>query len=1040
MRQIFALLIFFLTCNIAFSQLIQFNQVTEQLPHPQNIIDFEMVGQSTVVFADVDNDTDPDALVLGFNNSNQHFTKLHINDGLGNFAWDSNSGIENLESGTAAFSDIDGDSDQDLIITGNNLAGIPTAQLYENDGLGNFTLTIGTPFQGVINGYWKSAVVFSDVDEDGDNDVWISGHDVLNDGLALLYLNDGTGAFSIVNGTSFLGGYGELAVSDIDNDGDEDVLMTGIAALNLYTNDGSGNFTLVNGTPFGEVDDGSIVFSDLDLDGDQDVLVLGNSALQGYIANLYSNDGNGGFTLTSGTPFEGVWLSAVGMADIENDGDLDILVSGRNVAGDKTANLYRNIGLNSFELITPSAFLRVDGGSVVFSDIDSDGDKDVIMSGTTSVGAQCKTTVYINDGSGNYSLVKESAFTSFKNSVIAFSDLDGDGDNDVIGSGESVFSQAITDLYLNDGSGYYTPLSPSPFEQLRMGSLAVGDVDGDNDNDIVSLGMNMVNERKVNQYMNDGSGSFSLYTSQAFFTFTPTTDGTITFSDVDGDNDDDALITGMSNSTVITQLYKNDGLGNFEETGPSFDGLWKSSVAFKDIDNDGDNDLLLTGGNAFNDPIANLYSNDGAGNFTGMMGFPIDPVINGSVAFSDIENDGDADFLIVGLNAGGLLVSRLYENDGLGTFSEVIGTPFVGVQFSSIEFFDVNSDGDEDLLITGLTTANTAVSKFYSNNGLGQFTEVNNLPFDNVYKGFTTSSDIDLDGDMDVIISGLKDDGTTITKLYRNQTAVNPPFVINTFVLPSSADSCTGILSGLAEGNPDFEFNIENGLVQVTSSGHLFVDELCQGVYTMTITDNITNSHVISFIIPVDSNYIFNNPFIDSIAVDSLGATIEDCDIYYNGIDTAFIDSIFANGNTVTVIWNIVDSNGSNFDTSNYVLNNGNGVYYLQLSVFCPTKSLGEYFTVTEAVYLQGGYLSLNGPMQLDDLFELFPNPTNDVVTLRFEAPSADLVVFDAQGKRIQTHKIISGDSISLSHLETGVYFFELTTEKGKTVKRVVKQ
>jgi hypothetical protein len=109
--------------------------------------------------------------------------------------------------------------------------------------------------------------------------------------------------------------------------------------------------------------------------------------------------------------------------------------------------------------------------------------------------------------------------------------------------------------------------------------------------------------------------------------------------------------------------------------------------------------------------------------------------------------------------------------------------------------------------------------------------------------------------------------------------------------------------------------------------------------------------------------------------------------------------------------------------------------------VFCPTKSIGDYFAVTEAIYFEDGDISTAGLAYLDDdLFELFPNPTNDVVTLRFEAPSAELVVFDAQGKRIQTHKIISGDSISLSHLETGVYFFELTTEKGKTVKRVVKQ
>jgi uncharacterized delta-60 repeat protein len=266
------------------------------------------------------------------------------------------------------------------------------------------------------------------------------------------------------------------------------------------------------------------------------------------------------------------------------------------------------------------------------------------------------------------------------------------------------------------------------------------------------------------------------------------------------------------------------------------------------------------------------------------------------------------------------------------------------------------------------------------------------------------------------------------------------PLSTITFSQPSDDNSCVGTLSIYTEGNPDFTETIDGGS-PITHSGYTLVENLCPGVHSLFTTNGCGDTLTSTFVIPVDSNYIFNNPFIDSIAVDSLGATIEDCNIYYNSIDTAFIDSIFANGNTVTVIWNIVDSNGSNFDTSSYVLNNGNGVYYLQLSVFCPTKSLGEYFAVTEVIYFEDGDISTADLTTLDDdLFELFPNPTKDLVTIRFEAQKANLVVYDTQGKHIQTQTIISGDTISLAHLETGVYFFELTTEQGKTVKRVVKQ
>lgn len=266
------------------------------------------------------------------------------------------------------------------------------------------------------------------------------------------------------------------------------------------------------------------------------------------------------------------------------------------------------------------------------------------------------------------------------------------------------------------------------------------------------------------------------------------------------------------------------------------------------------------------------------------------------------------------------------------------------------------------------------------------------------------------------------------------------PLSVNTFSLPSDDNSCLGLLSVSTIGEPDFTEIIDGGS-PVTHSGYTLVENLCPGVHSLLTTNGCGDTLTSLFVIPVDSNYVFNNPFIDSIAVDSLGSTIENCEIYYNSIDTAFIDSIFANGNTVTVIWNIVDSSGSNFDTSSYVLNNGNGVYYLQLSVFCPTRAIGDYFTVTEAIYFEDGDISTADLSYLDDnLFELFPNPTNDRVTIRFEAQDAGLVVYDTQGKRVTSQKIQSGETISLANVAPGVYLFEFNTIAGKTVKRVVKR
>ena len=142
----------------------------------------------------------------------------------------------------------------------------------------------------------------------------------------------------------------------------------------------------------------------------------------------------------------------------------------------------------------------------------------------------------------------------------------------------------------------------------------------------------------------------------------------------------------------------------------------------------------------------------------------------------------------------------------------------------------------------------------------------------------------------------------------------------------------------------------------------------------------------------------------------------------------------------MNVIWNIVDSNGSNLDTTTYVLNNGNGVYWLQLSVFCPTKALGDYFTVTQAIYFENGMATVGMQENWNiQNINIYPNPTNSYVTIAFDDSEAHLHVTDAQGKRVFTGTIHNGEQLLLEKMDSGVYFFEVITEKGTVVKRVIK-
>lgn len=70
----------------------------------------------------------------------------------------------------------------------------------------------------------------------------------------------------------------------------------------------------------------------------------------------------------------------------------------------------------------------------------------------------------------------------------------------------------------------------------------------------------------------------------------------------------------------------------------------------------------------------------------------------------------------------------------------------------------------------------------------------------------------------------------------------------------------------------------------------------------------------------------------------------------------------------------------------------------------------------------------------------LAPNPTSNAVFITFNATTAQVVVYDAQGKRLQVSNIQSGEAIELGNYQTGVYLVKITTELGSTIERVVKR
>ena len=323
---------------------------------------------------------------------------LYRNQGDGTFSdVTAKAGVDNggRWGTSAAFGDYDGDGDLDLYVANyveldpKNLPvfgsgpfcqyrGIPVScgprglkgsrdRLYRNNGDGTFA-DVSEALNIDPEAYYGLGVVWGDYDKDGDLDLYVAN----DSSPSLLYRNDGGGKLTevgVVAGVAYSADGREQAgmgvdFGDYDNDGWPDLVKTNFSddTNNLYHNERDGTFTdLAGAAGFGPVSVPYLAFGvkffDYDNDGWKDVYVanghvnpqvdqhpLGISYAQRDF--LFRNLGGGRFAevgARSGAPFSVKRVSRGGaVADFDNDGDLDVLVSDLDAA----PRLLRNDGGN----------------------------------------------------------------------------------------------------------------------------------------------------------------------------------------------------------------------------------------------------------------------------------------------------------------------------------------------------------------------------------------------------------------------------------------------------------------------------------------------------------------------------------------------------------------------------------------------------------------------------------------------------------------------------------------------------------------------
>lgn len=236
-----------------------------------------------------------------------------------------------------------------------------------------------------------------------------------------------------------------LAVGDINNDSLDDIFIGGATgfAPHLYLQNSDGSFSETVKEFWATQDDYEDVdalFADINGDGFKDLYVVsgGNAYPKNdahYMDRLYINDGSGGFTKGAILNVNRVSGANAVAEDYDNDGDIDIFVAGRHVPHQypsaASSSLLKNETGQLVDVTGESAADLKDIGMVtdaVWSDYDTDGDKDLIL-----VGEWMPITI-LNNNAGK--LTKENIPTLDKTSGWWFSinkgDFDNDGDDDYV--------------------------------------------------------------------------------------------------------------------------------------------------------------------------------------------------------------------------------------------------------------------------------------------------------------------------------------------------------------------------------------------------------------------------------------------------------------------------------------------------------------------------------------------------------------------------------------------------------------------------------
>jgi len=489
----------------------------------------------------------------------------------------------------------------------------------------------------------------------------------------------------------------------------------------------------------------AVALADLDNDGDLDLIGGGlyeNGSIDNGAVTIRRNNGSGTFGSAEIILFDNFVSQPkeITTGNLNGDGFADIVAavpSGRAIEGFVVVNSNGSGGFNTpiYYEASQQTF------DVAIVELDKDGHADVI----TLANSSAAVTVHKNLGNGSFQVLPRYEVASLSDAVES-ADTDNDGDVDIVVNGEVdvASNDAVVKILKNNGNGTFAPaIDYTPARNFA--DMKLRDINGDGFVDLVFAPDGNFPPFHFGTALNLGNGTFAPTVVTEVFSCG---DGTIDAADLDGDGDLDIVLTEEETCPGVEPhifIFRNDGNQKFTRmTDIVLPGRLPRGLALADVTGDGNIDIITA-------------LPDGMGVFPGNGNLTFGaPIISTTAPFkfkmADFNGDGllDVAMILQQPSFGTDLIGTALGN-GNGTFQAVrtqTGSSVLeNLRISNdLEPGDVNGDGTPDLVV--FNYASNDVSVFIANpdGSLGphQRYGIGNTPF------LGTMADFDGDGRLDV--------------------------------------------------------------------------------------------------------------------------------------------------------------------------------------------------------------------------------------------------------------------------------------------------